>query len=136
MPDLSRPRSTNCLARIAAWLAGTKTNRVSGLASRARCRNGEKSGFASGTLRVSTTEPPACVNVDAKTPDASCPGAQSDAMMVPRLEPFCAAHLASTLACCAWVQLVRTKYGERSVTMDVPDTMTTVAVLLSVTSGA
>ena len=57
-------------------------------------------------------------------------------MMVARFDPFFAAQLASTLACWAWVQLVRTKYGDRSVTIDVPETITTVAVLLSLTNGA
>ena len=37
------------------------------------------------------------------------PGAQSEEMMVARFDPFFAAQLASTLACWAWVQLVRTK---------------------------
>src|SRR6187399_2638091 len=35
MPALSSPRSANCLAKVPAWPAGTNTNRVSGLASRA-----------------------------------------------------------------------------------------------------
>src|SRR4029077_652565 len=104
-----------------AWLAGTNTKSVSGLPSRARWRNGAKSGFASGTLSASTMTPPACAKVAENTPDASCPGAQSEAMMVARLDPFLAAQLASTLACWAWVQLVRTKQGDRSVTIDVPD---------------
>ena len=75
-------------------------------------------------------------NVAAKTSAASRPGAQSVARIVTRFDPFCAAQPASTPACCPRVKLVRTKYGDRSVTIEVPDTMITVAVLLSVTNGA
>ena len=37
--------------------------------------------------------PPACVKVAENTPDASCPGAQSDAIMVARFDPFFAADI-------------------------------------------
>src|SRR6202022_784531 len=48
MPEAASPRSANCLAKIPAWVPGKYRNAVSGLRSRTRCRNGAKSGFASG----------------------------------------------------------------------------------------
>ena len=52
---------------------GTNTNSVSGLRSRARCRNGAKSGLASGTLRVSSTSPPPFLNFCSNTLPLRCP---------------------------------------------------------------
>src|SRR5215471_18165484 len=54
MPDLPIPRSKNCLAKMPDWFAGN-TNRVSGARSRARCKNGAKSGLATGIRNDSMT---------------------------------------------------------------------------------
>ena len=49
IPALSRPRSTNCLAKVPTWTEGMKTNMACGESSRARCKKGAKSGFCRGT---------------------------------------------------------------------------------------
>ena len=57
----SSPRSANCFMKLPPWPAGTNTKIASGLASFTRCRNGAKSGLASGTLTSSTIWPPPAV---------------------------------------------------------------------------
>src|SRR6516162_530235 len=76
--------------------------------SRARCRNGEKSGLASGTFSVSRTRPPPLVKLASKTLPASAPGAQSDNTDTAFLLPFLIAQSAMIPDCWPSVQLVRT----------------------------
>jgi len=95
IPDLSSPRSANCFIRIEPWPAGTNTNSPSGLASRARCRNGAKSGLASGTRNCAMTSPPARVNCSMKDFSMSMPGAKSLTSVTTLLMPFFGAHSAT-----------------------------------------
>src|SRR6476469_9456964 len=65
---------------------------VSGWMSRMRCRNGAKSGLASGWRIDSTIWPPSSVNRCLKALSASVPGAHSLTSVTTRLLPFLAAH--------------------------------------------
>ena len=67
-------------------------NAVSGLMSRIRCRNGAKSGLASGIRIDSTICPPSSVNRCLNALYASVPGAHSLTSVTTRLLPFLAAH--------------------------------------------
>src|SRR5262249_50717128 len=76
MPDLSIPRSKNCLAKMPDWFAGN-TNSVSGARSRARCKNGAKSGLASGIRNDSMTSALPLGMCSLNTASDSSPGVQS-----------------------------------------------------------
>src|SRR6516164_3929812 len=65
---------------------------VSGLMSRMRCRNGAKSGLASGMRIDSTIWPPSSVKRCLNAVSASVPGAHSLTSVTTRLLPFLAAH--------------------------------------------
>ena len=60
---------------VPPWPDGTNTKIASGLASAARCRNGAKSGAASGTFKASVTSPPAALKRSVNDFSASAPGA-------------------------------------------------------------
>src|SRR5258705_28732 len=122
--DLSRPRSAYCFMKLPPCPAGTNTNTASGLESFMRCRNGAKSGLASGTLTSSTISPPPAVKFCLKKFSASLPGAKSDVSVATFLMPFLAAQSAMMVDDCASVKDVRTIYGERSVMIDVPAAIT------------
>ncbi len=98
----------NCLTKIAPCPAGTKMNTASGLASRARCRNGAKSGLASGTRMNSGMVPPPLRKASLKEVSESMPGAKSDTMLTTFLRPFLSAHCAMITLDCGSVKLVRT----------------------------
>src|SRR5262249_58599807 len=105
-------------------------------ASRARCRNGAKSGLASGTRIVSMICAPPLTAASLNVVSDSTPGAQSLTMVTIFLAPFLTAQSAMIADDCPSVKLVRTMNGERSVVTDAPDTMTTIGILASVASGA
>ena len=76
MPAFCSPRSVNALTNaIPCSPAGTKMKTASGFASFARCTNGAKSGFRSGTRTDPTTWPPCAENDLRKAFSASMPGA-------------------------------------------------------------
>src|SRR5262249_30779248 len=75
MPDDSRPRSAYWRTNDPASPPGTQAKIASGLASRARCRNGAKSSACSGTRTVSTISPPPALNASTKAFSVSSPGA-------------------------------------------------------------
>ena len=99
-----------------------------------RCRNGAKSGFASGTFSFSITCPPPAVNALVKAVSASAPGAQSLTSVTTFLLPFFAAQSPMIIDDWPSVKLVRTMKGERSTVIDAPEMMTTVGILACVTS--
>jgi hypothetical protein len=74
-PALSRPRSVNWRTNVPPWPDGTKMNSASGLASAARCRNGAKSGLASGMRMAVAISPPAALNLSVNDFSPSTPGA-------------------------------------------------------------
>src|SRR3981189_1790556 len=99
---------------------------VSGLISRMRCRNGAKSGLASGMRIDSIIWPPSSVKRCLNEVSASVPGAQSLTSVTARLLPFLAAH--SPMIQDDWdsMKLVRTVYGDAVVVTEAPEIMTTV----------
>src|ERR1700676_300650 len=109
---------------------------VSGLRSRMRCKDGAKSGLASGTRIDSTISPPTWVQRVLNEVSASVPGAQSLTKVTTRLLPFLIAHSASVQACGAMMKPARTKYGDLVVVIEAPELMQKVAFLASVTSCA
>ena len=72
-----------------------------------RCRNGAKSGFASGTLSFSITSPPPAVNAALNAASDSAPGAQSFTRVTTFLLPFLAAHWPMIIEDWPSVKLVR-----------------------------
>src|SRR4029077_16902690 len=106
---------------------------VSGLISPMRCKNGAKSGLASGMRIDSAISPPTCLKRVVNAVSASIPGAQSLTMVPTRLLPFLAAHSARTQDCGAKINPARTKYGDFVVVIEAPELITKVAFLDSVT---
>ena len=101
-----------------------------------RCRDGAKSGLASGTRSNSMISPPTCVKRVLNAVSASVPGAHSLTSVTTRLRPFLIAHSAQIQACGAMMKPTRTKYGDLVVVMEAPELMHKVAFLASVTSCA
>src|SRR5207248_9567598 len=101
-----------------------------------RCRNGAKSGLASGIRIDSTISPPTCLKRVVNAVSASAPGAQSLTKVTTRLLPFFAAHSARTQDCGARINPARTKYGDLVVVIEAPELITRVAFFDSVASGA
>src|SRR5438874_5727351 len=117
------------------WLPGGRNTKIAcGLASRARCTNGENSGFWNGTRTVPTISPPAAVNALTNAPSASTPGPKSDTTTNTRLMPFFAAHCAIGCVSCGNVCDTRTIYGERVVMTDVAAFMITIGFFASARS--
>src|SRR6185437_5346961 len=109
---------------------------VSGLRSATRCRNGAKSGLASGMRMVSTISPPTCLKRVVNAVSASTPGAHSLTRVTTRFEPFLAAHSAMTQDCGLKMKPARKKYGDLVVVIEAPELITRVIFLACVTSGA
>src|SRR5271170_6543579 len=110
-------------------------NAVSGLRSLMRCRNGAKSGLASGMRIDSTISPPTWVKRVLNAVSASTPGAQSLTSVTTRLLPFLNAHWAMIHDCGLRMKPARTKYGDFVVVIEAPELITKVTFLASVTSG-
>src|SRR3979490_3394041 len=102
---------------------------VSGLISRMRCRNGAKSGLASGMRIDSMIGPPGWGKSVLNEVSAAVPGAESLTSVTVRLLPFLAAH--SPMIQDDWdsMKLVRTMYGDAVVVTEAPEIMTTVGIL-------
>src|SRR5258708_8566373 len=109
-------------------------NAVSGARSRTRCRNGAKSGWASGTCSSSITCPPPAEKALTNAVSASVPGAQSFTIETTFLLPFLAAQSPMIIEDWPSVKLVRVMKGERSIVTDAPEMITTVGILACVTS--
>src|SRR6201982_1066483 len=99
-----------------------------------RCRDGAKSGLASGMRIDSTISPPTCLNRVVKEVSASTPGAQSLTSVTTRLLPFLAAHSARIQDCGGRMKPARTKYGDFVVVIEAPELNTRVAFFDSVAS--
>ena len=99
-----------------------------------RCRNGAKSGLASGTFSFSITCPPPAVNALTNAVSASAPGAQSLTSETTFLLPFFAAQSPMIIDDWPSVKLVRTMKGERSIVTEAPEMITTVGIFACVTS--
>src|SRR5215470_7891632 len=97
-----------------------------------RCKNGAKSGLASGMRIDSAISPPTCLKRVVNAVSASTPGAQSFTSVTTRLLPFFAAHSAITQDCGAKMKPARTKYGDLVVVIEAPELKTSVAFLDSV----
>src|SRR5579862_8825442 len=110
-------------------------NAVSGLMSAMRCRNGAKSGLASGSRIDSTISPPTWVNRVLKAVSASTPGAQSLTSVTTFLLPFLNAHSPMIQDCGLRMKPARTKYGDFVVVIEAPELKHKVIFLASVTSG-
>src|SRR5580704_19070353 len=112
-------------------------NAVSGLRSVIRCRNGAKSGLASGNRIDSIISPPTCLKRVVKATSASMPGAQSLTSVTTRLLlAFLNAHSAKIHDCGGSRNPARTKYGDFAVVIEAPELMTSATFLASVTIGA
>src|SRR5277367_3992675 len=98
-------------------------NAVSGLRSATRCKNGAKSGLASGKRIDSTISPPTCLKRVAKATSASIPGAQSLTSVTTFLLPFLKAHSLIIHDCGDRMNPARTKYGDFVVVIDAPELM-------------
>src|SRR5215469_11473132 len=98
-------------------------NAVSGLRSPMRCRNGAKSGLASGMRIDCMISPPTCLKRVVNAVSASIPGAHSLTSVTTRLEPFLAAHSAKIQDCGLRMNPARTKYGDFVVVIEAPELM-------------
>ncbi len=125
MPELFSSRPANCRIRTEPTPEGTKAKNASRAASRARCREGAKSGFCSGARRLSTTCPPASANRVLSQVSASMPGPWSVTSVASLRTPSRAAHSARTVVVCETVTEVRAMEGGCSVTAAVAAAMTT-----------
>ena len=85
-----------------------------------RCRNGAKSGLASGMRIDSMISPPTCLKRVLNAVSASVPGAHSLTSVTTRLLPFLIAHSAMIQACGAMMKPARTKYGDLVVVIEAP----------------
>src|SRR6202030_4190701 len=101
-----------------------------------RCKNGAKSGLASGRRIDSTISPPTWVNRGLNAVSGSMPGAQSLTKVTTFLLPFLNAHSPMIQDCGLRMKPARTKYGDFVVVIEAPELITSVAFLDSVTSGA
>src|SRR6201982_1098961 len=99
-----------------------------------RCRNGAKSGLASGRRIDSALSRQTCLNRVVNEVSASTPGAQSLTSVTTLLLPFLAAHSAKIQDCDGRVKPARTKYGDFVVVIEAPELNTRVAFFDSVAS--
>src|ERR1051326_597446 len=103
---------------------------VSGLRSAMRCRNGAKSGLASGIRIDSMISPPTCLKRVVNAVSASTPGAHSLTRVTTRFEPFLDAHSAMIQDCGLRLKPARTKYGDLVVVIEAPSRIGDAAVVV------